>query len=74
MDAPELLTQEEAAARLLMRPETLTKWRYRCRGPRFCKYGGKIRYRLSDIERFIASGVVDPAKQKKTKRRRKVSK
>jgi Helix-turn-helix domain len=74
MDGIELLTQQQAASRLLMKPGTLAKWRVRRRGPRFCRFGGKIRYRLSDIEAFIQAGVVDPSQQKARPTRRRKEK
>ena len=75
MDVTELLTQEQAASRLLMKAQTLAKWRQRRKGPRFCKYGGKIRYRAADIENFILSGVVDPSQptQARPKRKRRAA-
>jgi hypothetical protein len=61
MESDCILTEREAADRLYAKPPTLTKWRARGRGPAYLKLSGKIRYRLSDIEKFIESSRVDPA-------------
>jgi hypothetical protein len=70
MDAPVLLTEKEAAKRLLARPMTLTKWRQRGRGPAYLKLSGKVRYRADDLERFIEASRVVPTKQKRRRRAR----
>lgn len=49
-----LLTEEEAAAILRIKPATLTNWRSSGRYDLpFVKTGGKIRYRLSAVLYFI---------------------
>lgn len=35
-----------------MSPRTLERWRYTGEGPRFIKLGGRVIYRLDDIEAF----------------------
>jgi len=54
------LIDEAAAAQLLgLRRQTLTRWRWEGKGPPFCKIGGRaVRYRVPDIEAFIANAVV----------------
>jgi hypothetical protein len=53
------LLDEAAAARLLaLQQKTLTRWRWEGRGPAYCKIGGAVRYRLRDLEAFIAGSVV----------------
>jgi hypothetical protein len=47
-----LLTQSDLAQRWKISPRTLERWRYLKRGPRFIKVGGRVRYRLSDVEAF----------------------
>jgi predicted site-specific integrase-resolvase len=82
MDSSALLTEREAAERLLAQPCTLTKWRHRGRGPAFLKLSGKIRYSLADIQAFIEasrrvpgertrkkSRAIPPAPQSKQRRR-----
>jgi excisionase family DNA binding protein len=50
----DLLTAEEAAAYLGVRPQTLAVWRLNRRYPLpFIKVGSKVRYRRSDLERFL---------------------
>jgi predicted DNA-binding transcriptional regulator AlpA len=51
-----LLTEAEAAAMLRLAPATLRGWRCAGRGPGFVKIGGRVCYRRSDIEAFIAAG------------------
>jgi predicted DNA-binding transcriptional regulator AlpA len=54
-----LLTAEEAARLLGVTPCTLSIWRCSKRYPlNYIKIGGKVRYRLSDIEQFVESRVV----------------
>jgi hypothetical protein len=38
-------------------PQTLARWRCEGRGPKFFKVGGKILYRLADVEAFEAENV-----------------
>jgi hypothetical protein len=71
MDTTELLTQQEAATRLLMKPVTLAKRRQRRGGPAFVKFGGKIRYRVTDIGQFIDHGRVDASQLTQARLRRK---
>ena len=53
------LINEIAAAQLLgLRRQTLTRWRWEGKGPPFCKIGRAVRYRLPDVEAFIAKAVV----------------
>ena len=53
----ELLTTPQAAAILKLTPETLVQWRFHKRQPalKYIKVGGCIRYRLSDVNKYIAS-------------------
>lgn len=51
-----LLTEEEAAEHLKLKPKTLTRWRWCGKGPRYYRVGGAIRYRLSDLQKFILKG------------------
>jgi hypothetical protein len=62
LKADELLTREEAAALLKVRPHSLACMRSEGRGPAVVKLSagrsGAVRYRRSDIERWLA----DPAR------------
>ena len=46
------LNQIELAARLNISPRTLERWRWTGEGPRFMKVGGRVVYRLEDVERY----------------------
>jgi excisionase family DNA binding protein len=54
-----LLTAEEVAELLSIRPQTLALWRSQKRyGLPYYKIGGMIRYKLSDIEKWLESRTV----------------
>ena len=46
------LSQDDLADRWQMSVRTLERWRSQRQGPAFLKLGGKVVYRLSDIETF----------------------
>lgn len=46
------LNQVELAARLKISPRTLERWRWAGEGPAFLKIGGRVVYRLEDIEAY----------------------
>jgi hypothetical protein len=46
------LNQEQLAQRLGVSERTLEGWRYRAKGPAYLRLGGRIAYRLADVERF----------------------
>lgn len=50
----EHLDQVRLAQRWCISPRTLEQWRWQGRGPRFLKVGGRVLYRLEDIEAFEA--------------------
>ena len=56
-----LLKTPEAAEYLNRHPAVLADWRHAGRGPRYIKTGRSVRYRLADLETWIADHVVDPA-------------
>jgi excisionase family DNA binding protein len=73
-----LLTSEQAASILGVRIQTLRSWSYQKKNLPIVKIGGRVRYRLSDLKRFIESRTIQPsngqeriAPQKKTYRMRK---
>ena len=46
------INQMELAARWRISHRTLERWRWTGEGPRFVKLGGRVVYRLSDIEEY----------------------
>ena len=46
------LNQVELAARWKISPRTLERWRWTGDGPRFVKLGGRVVYRLEDVEEY----------------------
>jgi len=51
--SPELLTVEEAANYLRIAPGTLYNWRHAGRGPKATNVGRSLRYRRSDLEKWL---------------------
>mgnify|MGYP006165786907 CR=1 FL=1 len=49
------LHQEHLARRWGISPRTLERWRVEGRGPRYMKIGGRVLYRLEDIEAYETS-------------------
>lgn len=55
-----LRTTEEAAAYLKLKPATLATWRATNRQRlTFVKLGSQVRYRQSDLDKFIADNLVE---------------
>jgi excisionase family DNA binding protein len=50
-----LLTREQAANFLSLKKTTLEAWACRGGGPVFVKMGKAVRYRITDLEKFIES-------------------
>jgi hypothetical protein len=48
------LTQGQLAERLSVSPRTLERWRWLGQGPKFLKLGGRVAYRVVDVEAFEA--------------------
>ena len=46
------LTQKDLARRWCLSPRTLERWRWSGQGPVYLKLGGRVAYRLEDIEAF----------------------
>lgn len=46
------LRQKDLAERWHVSPRTLERWRWLGGGPRFLKIGGRVIYRLEDVEAF----------------------
>ena len=49
------LNQVELAARWKISPRTLERWRWTGEGPVFIKIGGRVVYRVLDVETYEAS-------------------
>ena len=49
------LNQVELAARWTISHRTLERWRWTGEGPRFVKIGGRVVYRLEDVEAYEAA-------------------
>ena len=62
--SPRLLTTKEAAKLLGLHYVTLQKWRVRGCGPPFLRLGGRaVRYRVSDLERWMRRHTFDSTTQ-----------
>lgn len=55
-----LLTLAEAAKLLRLRVSTLRAWRLLHKNLSFCKVGGKVLIRRSDINAFIQGHIIQP--------------
>ena len=53
------LTQRQAAELLEISVSTLVRWKARGSGPKATKFGGRVRYRLSDLRKFMKSPNAD---------------
>jgi hypothetical protein len=48
------LSQHELARRWRLSPRTLERWRWTGEGPEYLKVGGRVAYRLEDVEAWEA--------------------
>lgn len=53
------LNQNELAERWNVSPRSLERWRWRGEGPKFLKLGGRVVYRLHDVEIYEAEQLRD---------------
>lgn len=60
------LNQELLARRWSLSPRSLERWRWRGEGPPFLKVGGRVLYRLEDIEAYEAANFRLPADRRAT--------
>lgn len=51
------LHQVELARRWKLSPRTLERWRWLGQGPRYLKIGGRVVYRMGDVEEYEAEQV-----------------
>jgi predicted DNA-binding transcriptional regulator AlpA len=56
-----LISTEEAAAILDLKPGTLATWRVRRFGPSFVRLGKAVRYRESDVRAFVSAATIQTA-------------
>jgi hypothetical protein len=49
------LNQEQLARRWSLSPRSLERWRWQRKGPPYIRVGGRIVYRLSDVECYEAA-------------------
>ena len=66
----DLLTTEETAARLGIKPSTLNKWRStkKYRLP-YIKVGGRVAYKICDVDEFCESRRIVPGAQAPKRKR-----
>jgi hypothetical protein len=50
------LNQEQLARRWSLSPRTLERWRWLKQGPSYLRLGGRIAYRVEDVEAFEVAG------------------
>lgn len=48
----DLVSPDRLADRWNITPTTLSQWRWSGRGPQYLKLGGRVMYRIQDIEEF----------------------
>jgi hypothetical protein len=58
-----LMGEREAAEILKLSPITLRIWRSKKRGPQYVQLGRAIRYRESDLKKFILSNIISHPKE-----------
>lgn len=69
MSAPDVkhLNQVHLARRWNLSERTLERWRWRKLGPPYLKVGGRVIYRLEDVETFEIEQIRQPALKAGTK-------
>ena len=63
-----LLDQRQAARLLALSPRTLERLRCVGGGPRFVRIKGSVRYRMEDLQSYIAAHVFANTSQKEAQR------
>lgn len=51
------LNQVELARRWSISPRTLERWRWRKQGPSYMRLGGRVAYKIGDVEAFEAAAL-----------------
>lgn len=59
--SPIYLKEQEAAVYLGIARGTLSRWRWSGKGPTYRKFGGAVRYALSDVEAYAGSAIHENA-------------
>jgi hypothetical protein len=54
------LNQAQLARRWSLSPRTLERWRWQDQGPAYLKVGGRVVYRLEDVEAFERAAAHQP--------------
>jgi hypothetical protein len=54
------LNQVDLSRRWKLSPRTLERWRWLRQGPRYIKVGGRVIYRVEDVEAYEADRVRQP--------------
>ena len=57
-----MLSRAEAAEWFGLSPKTLETWAHKGRGPRYAIVGKHAKYRLEDLEEFVAERMVEPSR------------
>ena len=57
------LNQVDLSRRWKLSPRTLERWRWLRQGPRYVKVGGRVIYRLEDVETYEAERLYQPSEQ-----------
>ena len=65
MNDKPFLSPKELSRRWEISQRTLERWRWMNEGPRFVKIGGRVRYRLTDVEEFEAHRLQETLKREK---------
>jgi predicted DNA-binding transcriptional regulator AlpA len=60
LNTPVVTDEQGAAALLGIAPATLRNQRSQGRGPKYCRLGRRIVYRVSDVSAYLDAHVVDP--------------
>jgi hypothetical protein len=67
------LNQIDLSRRWSLSPRSLERWRWKKQGPPFLKVGGRVIYRLADVEEFeaahmrgVPAGSAEPTRRQST--------
>ena len=56
------LSAQEAALHLGLKPGTLAHWRMKGKGPPYMEFGGRIKYRLDQLDEWAQAQAVEGKK------------